>query len=388
MTTAAVVTTMKNHHRSSRRLRGLPADLHAAAAAADDGPMPEERIDDDDMVDPKPLKKARRSLPKTLSSKPKTEEQSTKSDSSSTIECLPRTREKAVLRTNHHHHSASSSPNTIRYVLGVDEAGRGPLAGPVVAAAVWLPIDIPGIIDSKKITAEAAREALYEQIMLAALDGASSEIKWAVAVVDAQRIDEINILQATLLGMRMSLQALMDCPQADELILANEANVAMPGTYVVTNQSSANNSNNNIIKPFPPNACYALVDGNRLPADLPCPGETIVKGDGREYAIAAASILAKVTRDRLMHGYDALYPAYGLAQHKGYPTAAHMAAVHTHGASPIHRRTFAPLKHWEFDVNGKIVGDKKVTTTQSTSKKTKKTTTTARKKKEPSTSEN
>lgn len=84
----------------------------------------------------------------------------------------------------------------------------------------------------------------------------------------------------------------------------------------------------------------------------------MVKGDGREYGIAAASILAKVTRDRLMHGYDRLYPEFGLAQHKGYPTSAHMAAVHQHGASPIHRRTFAPLKYWEFDADGGIIGDK------------------------------
>ena len=114
-------------------------------------------------------------------------------------------------------------------------------------------------------------------------------------------------------------------------------------------------------KLLPPKSCYALIDGNRLPQDLPCAAETMVKGDGREYAIAAASILAKVTRDRLMHAYDELYPAYGLAQHKGYPTAAHMAAVHAHGASPIHRRSFAPLKHWEFDDDGNIIGDKKKT---------------------------
>uniref|UniRef100_A0A7S3L3Z4 Ribonuclease n=1 Tax=Amphora coffeiformis TaxID=265554 RepID=A0A7S3L3Z4_9STRA len=377
MTTSTVVTTTVKHHhhhlRSSRRLRGLPAELHAAAS--DDGPVPGARNDhdDNDMSGPnKPLKKARRSLSKTVA-KPQAEKQSAKASWKDGVcmDCLPRTREKALLgaTNNDDASSSSSSSSTVRYVLGVDEAGRGPLAGPVVAAAVWLPVDISGIIDSKKITSEPMREALYEQIMQATLESSSStnqEIKWAVAIVNAQCIDKINILQATLLGMRMSLQALMSCPEADLLNKSNEATVTMPGTYVVTNQ-------NKNTKPFPPDACYALIDGNRLPADLPCPGETIVKGDGREYAIAAASILAKVTRDRLMHGYDVLYPAYGLAQHKGYPTAAHMAAVHTHGASPIHRRTFAPLKHWEFDANGKIVGDKKVAAKSSS--KTKKGTT-------------
>ena len=102
---------------------------------------------------------------------------------------------------------------------------------------------------------------------------------------------------------------------------------------------------------------YALIDGNRIPSDMPINCEPIVKGDSKEYSIAAASILAKVTRDRLMNAYDRMYPVYNLIQNKGYPTAAHMAAVHQHGASPIHRLTFAPLKHMKFDENGKIKTD-------------------------------
>jgi ribonuclease HII len=100
---------------------------------------------------------------------------------------------------------------------------------------------------------------------------------------------------------------------------------------------------------------YALIDGNKIPKDMPCPAEAVVKGDGKEFMIAAASILAKVTRDRLMHAYDKEYPDYHLKRHKGYPTADHMKAVAKLGASPIHRRTFAPLKHMELDETGKVV---------------------------------
>ena len=100
---------------------------------------------------------------------------------------------------------------------------------------------------------------------------------------------------------------------------------------------------------------YALIDGNKIPKDMSCQCESLVKGDGREYSIGAASIIAKVTRDRLMHEYDRMYPKYNLSQHKGYPTAAHMNLVKNFGASPIHRRTFAPLKHMTFDDAGNIV---------------------------------
>ncbi|OQR89876.1 ribonuclease HII [Achlya hypogyna] len=157
-------------------------------------------------------------------------------------------------------------------------------------------VTIEGIHDSKKLD-ETQREWLYEQII------ANSSIKYAVHINSPERIDEINILQvrhATLESMNKSVQDL----------------------------------------PMP--ADYALIDGNRMPP-LSIEGETVVKGDSRVYSIAAASVIAKVTRDRLMVAYDKQYPEYGLAQHKGYGTKAHMLAIHKHGASPIHRMTFAPL---------------------------------------------
>ncbi|RHY30863.1 hypothetical protein DYB32_003957 [Aphanomyces invadans] len=180
-------------------------------------------------------------------------------------------------------------------VVGVDEAGRGPLAGPVVAAACYIPLDveIEGIYDSKQLN-ETQREALFEALTT------HKDVQYAVHVNCPARIDEINILQATLESMTKSVEAL---------------NV---------------------------HADYALIDGNKMPP-LRISGEFVVKGDSKVYAIAAASIIAKVTRDRLMVEYDKTWPAYHFAQHKGYGTRAHMAAIHTHGASPIHRMTFAPL---------------------------------------------
>lgn len=183
-------------------------------------------------------------------------------------------------------------------ICGVDEAGRGPLAGPVCAAACMLPrgLELPGLNDSKKLT-EKKREELYEQITAQAL-------AWSVCLVDERRIDEINILQATYEAMRGAVSALS-------------------------------------VKPG-----LCLVDGNRDPG-LGLPTQTVVKGDGRCADIAAASILAKVTRDRLMQRLDHLYPGYGFAVHKGYGTKAHYAALAALGPSPIHRRTF--LKNWDRD---------------------------------------
>ncbi|CAB9500631.1 Ribonuclease HII [Seminavis robusta] len=265
---------------------------------------------------------------------------------------LPRSREMALKK---------KYPE-LNWIMGIDEAGRGPLAGPVVAAAAIVPDNIKGITDSKKITCESAREELYEQIVN------SPGVIWAVAVVDAGRIDEINILQATMQAMSMAASALvMDGPEASnrwDQAAMQPVCVSRKGSYVTcggtkpvqkttaNTDSSEEHCNSAATAPY-----YALIDGNRVPKDLVCECEPIVKGDSKEYAIAAASILAKVSRDRLMHGYDKLYPAYNLAQHKGYPTKNHMAAVHKFGASPIHRRSFAPLKHMQFNEKGEVIHD-------------------------------
>ena len=176
-------------------------------------------------------------------------------------------------------------------LCGIDEAGRGPLAGPVCAAACVLPegLVIEGLNDSKKLS-EKRREALYEQITTQA-------VAWAVCLVDEAVIDEINILQATFRAMRGA--------------------VAKLGLQ--------------------PDLC--LVDGNRDPG-LGLPTRTVVKGDASCASVAAASILAKLTRDRLMYAYDAQYPGYGFAVHKGYGTKAHYAAIQQLGLCPIHRRSF------------------------------------------------
>ena len=176
-------------------------------------------------------------------------------------------------------------------LCGIDEAGRGPLAGPVCAAACVLPdgLVLEGLNDSKKLS-EKRREALYDRITAEAL-------AWAVCLVDEKTIDEINILQATFHAMRGAVSKLG----------------------------------------LSPDLC--LVDGNRDPG-LGLPTKTVVKGDATCASVAAASILAKVTRDRLMVELDAQYPGYGFAIHKGYGTKAHYAAINALGLSPIHRRSF------------------------------------------------
>ncbi len=181
-------------------------------------------------------------------------------------------------------------------VCGIDEAGRGPLAGPVCAGACILPrgLVIEGLNDSKKLT-EKKREALYEIITAQAL-------AWAVCMVDEKTIDEINILQATYRAMRGAVAQLAVQPD------------------------------------------FCLVDGNRDPG-LGIATETVVKGDARCASVAAASILAKVTRDRFMCAQDALYPQYGFAVHKGYGTKAHYAALREFGPCPIHRRSFLKKMH-------------------------------------------
>ena len=180
-------------------------------------------------------------------------------------------------------------------MAGVDEAGRGPLAGPVVAAAVILDPDRPirGLADSKVLT-PAKRDKLYDQIRAKALC-------CAVGEASVEEIDEINILQATMLAMRRAVEGLRLTP------------------------------------------ARVLVDGNRLPV-LRVPSEAIVKGDALVKSISAASILAKVHRDRLCLQLDALHPGYGFAGHKGYATAEHLAALRAQGACIAHRRSFAPVR--------------------------------------------
>ena len=185
--------------------------------------------------------------------------------------------------------------DAVGLMAGVDEAGRGPLAGPVVAAAVILDDQQPiaGLADSKKLTARR-RDSLYDEIRAKALC-------CCIAEASVEEIDALNILQATMLAMRRAVEGLR-------------------------------------LKP-----AMVLVDGNRIPV-LNVPAQAIVKGDAKVQAISAASILAKVHRDRLCAQLHAAYPQYGFEVHKGYPTAAHLTALREHGATPAHRRTFGPVK--------------------------------------------
>lgn len=185
-------------------------------------------------------------------------------------------------------------------VAGVDEAGRGPLAGPVVAAAVILPDDfhLDGLTDSKKVSA-AKREAFY------AILTATAKIRWAVAEAAVEEIDRLNILRATHLAMARAIEALPQKPH------------------------------------------HALVDG--LPVrGLPVEHTALIEGDGLSLSIAAASIIAKVTRDRLMVEIDAQYPQYGFARHKGYGVREHLKALRHHGPCPVHRRSFQPVAQTRF----------------------------------------
>lgn len=177
-------------------------------------------------------------------------------------------------------------------VCGIDEAGRGPLAGPVFAAAVILPdgIEIEGLNDSKKLS-EKKREALFDIII-------EKAVSYSVAFADHKEIDEINILNATFLAMKRAVEGL-----------------GVP-------------------------ADFALVDGNRQPKDFSIPCQTIIKGDGISASVAAASVLAKVSRDRVMVKADGIYPEYMFAKHKGYGTALHRELLNKYGPCPIHRLTF------------------------------------------------
>ncbi len=181
------------------------------------------------------------------------------------------------------------------YTAGVDEVGRGPLAGPVIAAAVILDAKYPiqGLADSK-VLSEKKREMLFPEIC-------EKAISWSLGRAEVEEIDAINILQASLLAMQRAVESLSVQPQ------------------------------------------LALIDGNRCPV-LKCRSQAIVKGDSRVKEIAAASIIAKVSRDREMLQLHAAFPQYGLDAHKGYPTKKHIAALDAHGISVIHRRSFGPVK--------------------------------------------
>ncbi|WP_219271873.1 ribonuclease HII [Pseudomonas sp. Xaverov 83] len=180
-------------------------------------------------------------------------------------------------------------------VAGVDEVGRGPLCGAVVTAAVILDPNRPilGLNDSKKLT-EARREKLYDEICEKALS-------WHIARAEVEEIDELNILHATMLAMQRAIEGLHIAPK------------------------------------------MAMIDGNRCPK-LTMPAEAVVKGDSKVPAIAAASILAKVSRDREMAAFELIYPGYGIGGHKGYPTPVHLEALARLGPTPIHRLSFAPVR--------------------------------------------
>jgi len=180
----------------------------------------------------------------------------------------------------------------IEYICGIDEAGRGPLAGPVVVAAVIMPKDsmIEGVNDSKKVS-EKKREALYNQIT-------EEAIAWGVGIIDQKEIDRINILNATKEGLTQAVSSLEKKPD------------------------------------------MIVVDALTGIDTLGIPYTSIIKGDAKCYSIAAASIIAKVTRDRIMRQWDELYPMYGFEKHKGYGTAMHIAAIKEHGLCPLHRLSF------------------------------------------------
>ena len=182
-----------------------------------------------------------------------------------------------------------------RFIAGIDEAGRGPLAGPVVSGAVILPedFDCPGITDSKKLS-EKKRTAFFPVIM-------ENALAVGIGIADHEEIDRINILQASLTSMKRAVADLRICPD------------------------------------------YLLIDG-KFTIDSPIDQEAIIKGDSKSISVAAASIIAKVTRDRIMTELSLKYPVYEFHRHKGYPTLAHRAAIEAHGPCPVHRKSFKGVK--------------------------------------------
>ncbi|GMI32999.1 hypothetical protein TrCOL_g12678 [Triparma columacea] len=261
----------------------------------------------------------------------------------------------------------SSSPPY--YCMGIDEAGRGPLAGPVVCSSYYSPLEsprVPGVMDSKQLTDENERERIYG--LLTNVPGA----KYASAVVDAKCIDRINILQATMLGMRMAGNCLVEGVGGGKV-----PGIGIEGSYTwyeeiedegkggkrgkgKSKSKGKGKGSSSGEKSVESGDWYALVDGNRFPnirgtecpevtsgPDMLADGTAVVKGDGKEYCIAAASVIAKVTRDRLMREYDLKYKGYGLGQHKGYGTREHVKAIYDKGVLEIHRRSFAPVKNMD-----------------------------------------
>jgi ribonuclease HII len=201
------------------------------------------------------------------------------------------------------YHNESVWNKQHRLIAGVDEAGRGPIAGPVVIAAVILNQTNPiaGINDSKQLSPRR-RELLFDEII-------NSALAYSIIEVSHSRIDAINILQAVLEGMQQAVEKLS----------------------------------------LQPDLC--LIDGNHLPPQLNIRAQACIRGDSTFASIAAASILAKVHRDRLMTRYDQAYPQYGFAQHKGYPTAMHLKALYQYGPSPIHRMSYAPVRQLELNLS-------------------------------------
>lgn len=189
-------------------------------------------------------------------------------------------------------------------IAGIDEAGRGPLAGPVSVAAVILPEGFRHkvLTDSKQLN-EEKRELIYEELTR------TEGVHWHVVLVEVEEIDRINILRATHMGMRRAVAGLVHPPEA------------------------------------------VLIDGLRVP-DFPLPQEALVKGDARSFSIAAASVIAKVTRDRYMHAAAAHHPEYGFERHKGYGTPEHLEALRRHGPCPLHRRSFAPVSQLTLALDG------------------------------------
>lgn len=202
----------------------------------------------------------------------------------------------------------SKKAKPFKYIIGVDEAGRGPLAGPVVASACMFldrSVHIDGICDSK-LTSEEERPEIYDSIIN------SNGSIWATSVITHKEIDDINILQATMKGMKSAIEEVLRKGIKEHQI--------------------------------DPNEVLVLVDGNRIPENLDVEAQAVVKGDSKVYSIACASILAKVTRDKIMIEYDKEFPDYGFAKHKGYPTVEHRRILSEIGPCFIHRSTYGPVR--------------------------------------------